>query len=133
MTTKATTSTNLPSPTTSRCNYNCTTSFLLKYHLPLGLAIGLLFGYALPTPGVWWSSIIVKNDWMKMSNINVFLIFLISGLKLKMNDIRKAFESWKSVLYGSAIILLLTPLLSFGLINIPFQTPELAYGLAVFF
>ena len=68
-----------------------------------------------------------------MSNINVFLIFLISGLKLKTNDIKKAFESWKSVLYGSAIILVLTPLLSFGLINIPFQTPELAYGLAVFF
>ena len=68
-----------------------------------------------------------------MSNLNVFTIFLLSGLKLQTKDVKQALKAWKAVLYGISIILFLTPLTSFGLVNLPFQTSELAYGLAIFF
>ena len=48
---------------------------LLKYHLPLWLFIGVAFGWSVPAVGTAWSGVITKNDYIKMSNINVFLIF----------------------------------------------------------
>ena len=68
-----------------------------------------------------------------MPNINIASIFLLSGLKLQTKDVKKALSAWKAVLYGCFLILIVTPLASFGLIQLPFQTPELSYGLAVFF
>ena len=115
------------------CTPTCTRTFLLKYHLPLGLAFGILIGYLVPNAGIAWSSIIPKNDWIKMSNVNVFLIFFLSGLKLQTKAVIQALKTWKAVLYGVAMIMILTPLVSFGLVNLPFQTRELSFGLAIFF
>ena len=44
-----------------------------------------------------------------------------------------ALKCWKATLYGCLSILFITPMVSFGLIHIPFATRELAYGLAIFF
>ena len=129
----ATATTTTTKPSSTSCSFECTQKIFLKYHLPIGLTLGLLIGYIAPASGITWSSIIPKNDWIKMSNINVFFIFLLSGLKLQTKDVRKALVAWKAVLYGLFIILLFTPLFSFGLVNLPFQTSELAYGLAIFF
>ena len=118
---------------TSCCNTPCATTLLLKYHLPLGLTFGLLLGYVVPVLGTTYSNIIPTNDWIKMSNINVFVIFFLSGLKLQTDQIKKALTSWKAVLYGVFLILVVTPLSSFALVNLPFQTTELAFGLAIFF
>ena len=52
-----------------------TKKLLLKYHLPLWLFIGVAFGWSVPIIGSAWSGIIPKNEYIKMSNINVFLIF----------------------------------------------------------
>lgn len=115
------------------CTPACTRSFLLKYHLPLGLAFGILLGYLVPNAGITWSSVIPKNDWLKMSNVNVFLIFFFSGLKLQTKAVVQALKTWKAVLFGVVVIMVLTPLVSFGLVNLPFQTRELSFGLAIFF
>jgi solute carrier family 10 (sodium/bile acid cotransporter), member 7 len=115
------------------CTPSCTRSFLLKYHLPLGLAFGILLGYLVPSAGTAWSSVIPRNEWIKMSNVNVFLIFFFSGLKLQTKAVVQALKTWKAVLFGVVVIMLLTPLVSFGLVNLPFQTRELSFGLAIFF
>jgi len=117
----------------SCCNTPCATTLLLKYHLPLGLTFGLLLGYFVPVLGTTYSNIIPTNDWIKMSNINVFVIFFLSGLKLQTDQIKRALTSWKAVLYGIFLILVVTPLSSLALVNLPFQTTELAFGLAIFF
>lgn len=115
------------------CDLAYTRKMLLKYHLPLGLTFGIIFGYLSPAAGIAWSSIITKNNWIKMSNVNVFLIFFLSGLKLQTKDVVKALKSWRAVLYGCFLILFITPLVSFGLVYLPFRTRELSFGLAVFF
>ena len=61
-----------------------------------------------------------------MGNINVALIFLLSGLKLKTGDIFNALKSWKEVLFGVIFILFVSPLLGMALVNIKFNTAELA-------
>eukprot|EP00942_MAST-04A_sp_MAST-4A-sp1_P002027 g2027.t1 len=109
-----------------------TKKLLLKYHLPLWLFIGVAFGWSVPIIGSAWSGIIPKNEYIKMSNINVFLIFFLSGLKLKTDDVKKAIGEWKGALYGSVMILALTPLLGVLMIEIPFTVRELSYGLGVF-
>ena len=72
-----------------------------------------------------------KERLRKMSNDNVFLIFL-SGLKLKTDDIKKAIHEWKGAAYGCFMILILTPLLGVLMVEIPFVVRELSYGLGVF-
>jgi solute carrier family 10 (sodium/bile acid cotransporter), member 7 len=109
-----------------------TQKLLLKYHLPLWLFFGVALGWSIPSIGSTWSNIIQKNEYVKMSNINVFLIFFLSGLKLKTNDIKKAVGEWKGALYGSLMILIITPLLGILMIEIPFTVRELSYGLGVF-
>eukprot|EP00946_MAST-07B_sp_MAST-7B-sp1_P005342 g5342.t1 len=116
-----------------RCSASSTRSFLLKYHLPLGLAFGIILGYLAPNAGIVWSGLIPKNEWIKMSNLNVFLIFFISGLKLQTKAVINALKTWKAVLFGVVVIILITPLVSFGLVYLPFQTRELSFGLAIFF
>ena len=109
-----------------------TQKLLLKYHLPLWLFVGVALGWSIPIIGSTWSNIIQKNDYVKMSNINVFLIFFLSGLKLKTGDIKKAVGEWKGALYGSLMILGITPLLGVLMIEIPFAVRELSYGLGIF-
>eukprot|EP00943_MAST-04B_sp_MAST-4B-sp1_P002492 g2492.t1 len=109
-----------------------TQKLLLKYHLPLWLFVGVALGWSIPIIGSTWSNIIQKNDYIKMSNINVFLIFFLSGLKLKTGDIKKAVGEWKGALYGSLMILGITPLLGVLMIEIPFAVRELSYGLGIF-
>ena len=62
-------------------------ALLLKYHLPLGLLCGVVLGYAWPAPGRAVGGKIAFG--MGLSSIDIFIIFLISGLKLKTDDIKK--------------------------------------------
>jgi solute carrier family 10 (sodium/bile acid cotransporter), member 7 len=105
---------------------------LLKHHLVLGLLFGLVFGWTVPSPGLFWGSIIPKNEWVSVSNLHVFIIFLISGSGLKTTEIKKALSEWKAVIYGIFTILILTACMGGVMTRIPLSMPELAYGLGVF-
>ena len=87
-------SSSAPPASTPCCTWPCTQKVLLKYHLPIGLAIGLCFGYAFPPAGIGYSGLMPKSPWIKMSNINVLVIFLLSGLKLKTADVRPHGRAW---------------------------------------
>ena len=45
----------------------------------------------------------------------------------------KCTQDLEAVLFGVVVIILITPLVSFGLVYLPFQTRELSFGLAIFF
>jgi sodium/bile acid cotransporter 7 len=60
------------------------------------------------------------------------IVFLISGLVLKTEDIRRALSYWPGIAYGLLAILGLTPLLGFALRELPLSPPDFAVGLTVF-
>lgn len=99
-------------------------AFLLRWHLPLGLALGVLLGFAWPPPGT------AAKRW-GVSSYCIALIFLLSGLKLKTSEIRLALSAKRAAALGAASILLLTPCLAFAMIRVPLVT-EFAAGAAVF-
>jgi solute carrier family 10 (sodium/bile acid cotransporter), member 7 len=68
------------------------------------------------------------------NNNNTKNSFIISGLTLKTDDIKMAVSSKGrgGFIYGLLAILLLTPLVGFLAIQLPFSRPEFAYGLAIF-
>ncbi|XP_065185092.1 uncharacterized protein LOC135815693 [Sycon ciliatum] len=86
-------------------------AFAFKHHLPLGLLFAVLLGALWPTPGVAVSKI-------PANYICVILIFLLSGLKLKTDDVKEALKSWKGIVYGIFSILFLTSVVSLELIKL---------------
>eukprot|EP00164_Ancoracysta_twista_P001714 GFYU01002248.1.p1 GENE.GFYU01002248.1~~GFYU01002248.1.p1 ORF type:complete len:406 (-),score=86.45 GFYU01002248.1:20-1237(-) len=98
---------------------------LIQHHLPLGLIFVVLFGYGVPTPGIY----LAKGP---TQAICVSLIFFISGLTLKTDDIKKAINAYKAIIYGIISILLITPMAGFLILAIPWSTKEFGIGLALF-
>ena len=67
-----------------------------------------------------------------VQEINIIIVFFISGLVLKTEDIRAALKHKVGVLYGFVAIIGITPCLGFALRAIPLTPPEYSYGLALF-
>ena len=67
-----------------------------------------------------------------IKTIDVVTIFIISGLTLQNKDVQSAVRAWRSLLWGLLAILVVTPLLGFVAVNIPFNPSEFRYGLALF-
>jgi solute carrier family 10 (sodium/bile acid cotransporter), member 7 len=108
-----------------RITWESTKSFLLQHHMPIGLALLLFFAYFVPAPGIYLGQTPVNT-------ISIFVVFLISGLNLRTEEIKRAITSYKSYIFGLLSILVLSPLLSFGIVLIPFGPIEFAQGLAIF-
>lgn len=98
---------------------------LLAYHLPIALAFVVIFGFLVPWPGE-------EVGKAPVSTICVVVIFFLSGVKLKTDEVKAAAQAWKALIFGLLSILVITPLLGFALIEIPFDTNEFAIGLALF-
>ncbi len=122
------------STSSSEMNAEIVRKYLLKYHLPLGLFIGVILGYLYSKPGEFLSDLDSGFYGMGISSLDIFLIFLISGLKLKTDDVKKALTSFGPLVYGVFSILLITPCVSFGLVRLDgeLSVPEFAFGIAVF-
>jgi len=113
---------------------DCVLKYLLKYHLPLGLLIGVLFGYGVPAPGKALSDFDTGLYGMGTASLDIFIIFLISGIKLKTDDIKRALKAYVPLMYGIIAILALTPCAALAFVNMDgtLSVPEFAYGLAIF-
>lgn len=59
-------------------------------------------------------------------------IFILSGLGLKTDDVKTALVQWQAILYSFLSINFLTGCVAFIMVQLPFEPPELAMGLAVF-
>ena len=63
-----------------------------------------------------------------METLCIIIIFVISGLVLKTEELLAAIKHPFPLLYGLVAILGMTPMIGFATIHIPFQPPEFAVG-----
>lgn len=107
--------------------------FCIKNVLPVGFLIVLVWALAWPMPGRTVAKLKVEG-YRVIQTINVVVIFIISGLTLKTDDIKKAFskEGRWGYIYGIVAILGITGCFGFVAAEIPFDVDEFSYGLAVF-
>ncbi len=68
------------------------------------------------------------GDFRVVQTINIIIVFLISGLVLRTEDIKKALSYWPGIVYGFIAILGITPCLGFALRELPLSPPEFAIG-----
>ena len=104
---------------------------IIKNFLPLVFAFAIVVAMSWPTPGLRVSSLVVKGVHI-IQALNTFLVFLVSGLTLNVNDLRAALKAWLGLLYGVPAILLITPCLGFAATHIHLQPPEFSTGVAIF-
>ncbi|XP_024991305.1 probable sodium/metabolite cotransporter BASS4, chloroplastic [Cynara cardunculus var. scolymus] len=110
-------------------NFLVSTKALLNFAANNALSVALIgaivLGMANPTPGC------IAHRY-NVSTFSVFGMFIISGLTLGNEEIGEAAEAWPIALFGLASILLLTPLLSRIMVQLPLQPQEFATGLALY-
>lgn len=102
-------------------------SFLFKWHLPIMLVVLVLFGFLVPAPGRWLA------DNTELSTACVVFIFLVSGLKLKTDEITEALSDWLGIIVGLVLILGVTPLMGFAAREVPLGSDAVSNGFALFF
>ena len=114
------------------CCDNAVDFYWNKQFLPCGFATALLVGLSWPLPGRFLGDIELAG-WSVMPSLMVVLIFVISGLKLKSDDVRAVLRARRAIGWGLLAILVVSPVLSFVPLNLAFVRPaELRIGLTVF-
>lgn len=105
---------------------------VVENFLPLGLMLVAICSLSYPYPGAFCSSI-KSGGFGVIEFINNIFVFLISGITLKVEELSDVIRKHKfTILYGITTINLITTLLAFALIKIPFNTSEFAIGLTLF-
>jgi predicted Na+-dependent transporter len=70
-------------------------AFLIAQHMPIGLAVMVLFGFLVPEPGIFLSQ-------TPINTISICGIFFLSGLNLMTSEVRKAASKWQMTMRGCA-------------------------------
>ncbi|EFJ40825.1 hypothetical protein VOLCADRAFT_99308 [Volvox carteri f. nagariensis] len=109
-------------------------TFVVENYLPIAFAVALTFALAYPVPGRFLVNIVVANNVHIIQEVNMAIVFFISGLVLNTSELRKAMgrDSWPAVAFGFAMILLVTPALGFAMREIPLTPPAFSVGLTIF-
>ena len=97
---------------------------LMSYHLMIILVIAIVVGITFPAPGKALSQTI-------FTQVCVFIIFLISGLKLDTSSVKDAVHYWPYFLFGILFILIVYPFVGYLVLLIPVTPRELVIGLSV--
>lgn len=97
----------------------------------LSFSFALLMAMVWPAPGKAVGALQV-GDIKIIQALNNIMVFLISGLTLKSDDLRALLRQWPAWLYGVAGILLITPCAGFAMVHLPLTPSEFAAGLAIF-
>ena len=100
-------------------------SFLQKHFLPVGLVTMAVVGFFFPTPGIYMAGLPTQY-------VAVSIIFLLSGLMLKTDEVHAALAAWKATSWGCVSILFATPLIGTAIaFKLPME-PSFQLGLALF-
>ena len=100
-------------------------SFLQKQFLPLGLVTVATVGFFFPSPGIYMAGLPTQY-------VAVSIIFLLSGLMLKTNEVHAALAAWKATSWGCLSILFATPFIGTAIaFRLPME-PSFQLGLALF-
>jgi len=94
-----------------------------------------IFALCYPVPGTFLSQIQSGQPpfhFVIVNFINNILIFLISGLQLRIEEINNPWDYKVALPYGLVTINFTTTLLAFALIHLPFRTSEFPVGLSIY-
>ncbi|KAL4419051.1 hypothetical protein ABPG77_010330, partial [Micractinium sp. CCAP 211/92] len=107
--------------------------FVIDNFLPLAFAVAIIWALAWPVPGKAVISVTILNGSVHViQEVNIIIVFFISGLVLKTEDIKAALKHKLGVAYGLISILFVTPCLGFAFRAIPLVPGEFAAGLTLF-
>lgn len=100
-------------------------TFLQKQFLPVGLVCVALVGLSTPGPGIYMATLPTQY-------VAVSIIFFISGLLLRTDEILAAISAWPATLWGCVSILAITPVIGAMMaVRLPME-PAFQIGLALF-
>eukprot|EP00388_Colpodella_angusta_P028851 GDKK01014482.1.p1 GENE.GDKK01014482.1~~GDKK01014482.1.p1 ORF type:complete len:406 (-),score=23.21 GDKK01014482.1:94-1311(-) len=106
-------------------------TFIIENFLLVGFCGAVIFAFAYPFGGKLFYSW-KTGDYRIIELLNNCFVFFISGLTLKLEDLKTVTKHKFPVLYSLVTINFVTTLLSFGLIRIPFIAKDFAIGLTIF-
>ena len=93
--------------------------------LPIGLLSVAVIGLVFPQPGRYMATLPTQY-------VAVAVIFFLSGLMLRTEDVFAALSAWRGTLWGTVSILLLTPVIGTAIaFQVPID-PSFQIGLALF-
>jgi len=107
----------------------------LKHFLVLGLLLAIIVGASAPVLGATvasWEICGALGCVGGMQTICVVVIFVITGLTLKTDEVKKALRAWPDGLYGVIAILFVTPLLALLPSELSFLPREFQIGFILF-
>eukprot|EP01060_Flectonema_neradi_P020319 TRINITY_DN27858_c0_g1_i1.p1 TRINITY_DN27858_c0_g1~~TRINITY_DN27858_c0_g1_i1.p1 ORF type:complete len:433 (+),score=81.05 TRINITY_DN27858_c0_g1_i1:39-1337(+) len=116
------------------CNWSKIKEKLIAQHLLVFLAIAFIIGLAWPDPGEELSKgkVEICGKMRVMPSINVILIFFISGMRLKTDEVLQAIKEPMPLLTAMILILVITPCVGFIPANGGFNPTEFQIGFAIF-
>lgn len=106
-------------------------NLIIEYYLIFAVAVALIWGLSFPLPGAYlgtWK--LVDHSIIKF--INVCIVFFISGLTLKVEELINMWEHRYVILYGLLTINFFTTLLAPIFLACSFIKYEFRLGLAIF-
>jgi sodium/bile acid cotransporter 7 len=119
-------------------NKNCIESkfaiaktFIIENFLLVGFCGAVLVAFAYPLAGKLFYSW-TTADFHIIELINNCFVFFISGVTLKLEELKPVFKYKIPIVYSLVMINLGTTLLSFGLIRLPYLTRDFAVGVTIF-
>jgi sodium/bile acid cotransporter 7 len=102
-----------------------TTEFLVKQILPLGLLTVVIVGLVFPRPGLYLATLPTQY-------VAVSVIFFLSGLMLRTEEMFAALSAWRGTVWGTVSILFVTPAVGTAIaFQVPID-PAFQLGLALF-
>src|SRR5690606_10948845 len=105
-------------------------TFIIKNFIPLGLLIITIISLSYPSPGIYALSLQFASQSI-ISFINIFIVFLISGLILKTADLYNVLNTPLAIVYALLAINVFTSLPAFVFLRLPLETKEFGISLAV--
>ena len=114
-----------------RIDIEAVKQFIITNFIPLGFAFVVTIALPYPYPGIVVSSLRAGN-YRIVEFLNVCLVFLISGVTLKVEDLWAVLKFPAAIIYGVVGINFVTTLLAFVMLELPFHPKEFSVGLAIF-
>lgn len=104
---------------------------VVKNFILFALFVAVLVAFSYPSPGKLASSF-TASDFRIIEFCNNVVVFLISGVTLKIEDLHSVFQYKHLVLYGLVSINFITTLICFLTLQFPFPSKSYAIGLTIF-
>jgi sodium/bile acid cotransporter 7 len=105
--------------------------FVVDNYMVLSFSLAMLIALVWPLPGAAVGALQV-GDVKIIQLLNNIMVFLVTGLTLKSDELTALIWQWPAALYGIAAILLITPCMGFAMVKLPLYPAEFAAGLAIF-